>query len=211
MSTQYPKSSERRSGRGPRRQRNRNDDRAPRDSRDGHDSRDSRDTYEPRGNAGKAPVKKSLWQKILGFFSPKKPSTNGSSRAPQGRSATATTTSRYPSSTGTPATPATPGNAAAPRQARKPEAIEVTSPKVYVGNLSFDAGESDLQELFNGVGAVQSAEIVTHSHTQKSKGFGFVTLSSIDEAKRAVGELHDKEFMGRKLVVSGAKTPVDRR
>ncbi len=204
MSTQYPKSSERRSGRGPRRPRNRNDDRGPRDPRDERDSRDSRDTYEPRGNASKAPAKLSLWQKIVGFFSPKKASTNGSSRAPQGRSAspTATTTSRYPSSTGTPAAPAT------PRQARKPEAIEVTSPKVYVGNLSFDAGESDLQELFNGVGAVQSAEIVTHSHTQKSKGFGFVTLSSIDEAKRAVGELHDKEFMGRKLVVSGAKTPV---
>ena len=89
---------------------------------------------------------------------------------------------------------------------RKPELVEVTSPKVYVGNLSFDAVESDLFELFSGVGSVVSAEIVSHRETQKSKGFAFVTLASIDEAKRAVVELHDKEFMGRRLVISGAKT-----
>ncbi len=94
----------------------------------------------------------------------------------------------------------------APRPPRKPEAVEVTTPKLYVGNLSFDASESDLSELFNGVGGVQNAEIVTHRDTEKSKGFGFVTMNSVDEAKRAVAELHDKEFMGRRLVVSGSKT-----
>ncbi len=93
-----------------------------------------------------------------------------------------------------------------PRPTRKPEAVEVTSPKLYVGNLSFDAAESDLSELFNGVGEVRNAEIVTHRDTEKSKGFGFVTMNSVEEAKRAVDELHDKEFMGRRLVVSGAKT-----
>jgi RNA recognition motif-containing protein len=77
---------------------------------------------------------------------------------------------------------------------------------LYVGNLSFDAAESDLSELFNGVGGVRNAEIVTHRDTEKSKGFGFVTMNSVEEAKRAVEELHDKEFMGRRLVVSGAKT-----
>jgi RNA recognition motif-containing protein len=82
----------------------------------------------------------------------------------------------------------------------------VTSPKLYVGNLSFDATESDLSELFKGFGAVQSAEIVSHKATEKSKGFGFVVMATVDEAKRAVETLHDKEFMGRKLVVSGAKT-----
>jgi RNA recognition motif-containing protein len=60
------------------------------------------------------------------------------------------------------------------------------------------------------VGKVQNAEIVTHKESEKSKGFGFVIMTSVDEAKRAVTELHDKEFMGRKLVVSGAKTAVDR-
>ena len=86
----------------------------------------------------------------------------------------------------------------------------MTSPKLYVGNLSFDAAENDLAELFNGVGKVQTVELVTHKLTEKSKGFGFVIMTSTEEAKRAVTELHDKEFMGRKLVVSGAKTPGDR-
>ena len=93
-----------------------------------------------------------------------------------------------------------------PRPARKPEAVEVTSPRLYVGNLSFDATESDLFELFNGVGHVQNAEVVTYRHNQRSKGFAFVSMQTVDEAKRAVGELHDKEFLGRKLVVSGAKS-----
>ena len=61
-------------------------------------------------------------------------------------------------------------------------------------------------QTVNGVGQVKSAEIVSHKHTQKSKGFAFVTMNTVDEARRAVTELHDKEFMGRKLVVSGAKT-----
>ncbi len=92
------------------------------------------------------------------------------------------------------------------RPSRKPEAVEVTTPRLYVGNLSFDASESDLFELFNGVGAVQNAEVVTYRHNQRSKGFAFVQMNTVDEAKRAVEELHDKEFLGRKLVVSGAKS-----
>ena len=91
------------------------------------------------------------------------------------------------------------------RTVRKPEAVEVTTPRLYVGNLSFDATESDLSELFSGVGQVVTAEVVSHKQTQRSKGFAFVQMQSIEEAKRAVTELHDKDFMGRKLVVSGAK------
>jgi RNA recognition motif-containing protein len=74
-----------------------------------------------------------------------------------------------------------------------------------VGNLSYDASESDLFELFNGVGAVRNAEVVVNSRTQRSKGFAFVTMSSLEEAKRAVAELHGKEFMSRPLQISGAK------
>jgi RNA recognition motif-containing protein len=94
---------------------------------------------------------------------------------------------------------------------RKPEIVEVSSPRIYVGNLSFDAIEDDLFELFRGVGSVQSVEIVSNKHTHKSKGFAFVQMQSIDEAKRAVAELHDKEYMGRKLVVSGAKAIEEKR
>ena len=93
-----------------------------------------------------------------------------------------------------------------PRTARKPEQVEVNSPRLYVGNLSFDATESDLFDLFAGVGQVQNAEVVSYRHNQRSKGFAFVQMQTVEEAKRAVDELHDKEFLGRKLVVSGAKS-----
>ena len=124
--------------------------------------------------------KKTFWQRVVEFFG------NGG---------------------GGKKTAATARNGTKPsRPARKPERIEVTSPRLYVGNLSFDATESDLFELFNGVGHVQNAEVVSYRHNQRSKGFAFVQMQTIEEAKRAVEELHDKEFLGRRLVVSGAKS-----
>ncbi len=93
------------------------------------------------------------------------------------------------------------------RDSHTPELVDVTSGRLYVGNLSYDAAESDLIELFNGVGGVSSAEVVSHRRTQRSKGYAFIVMNSVDEARRAVEVLHDKDFMGRKLVVSGAKSP----
>jgi hypothetical protein len=87
----------------------------------------------------------------------------------------------------------------------RPDPADVTSPRLYVGNLSYDASESDLTEVFNGVGRVVTVEIVTNQRTQRSKGYGFIEMGSIEEARRAVAELHDKEYMNRKMVVSGAK------
>jgi RNA recognition motif-containing protein len=154
---------------------------------------------EPRKPAG-------LWDKIKAFFglapqSAAKPtaSANGHERRERTRDEI-----RAPRESRPPREPR------APRESRKPESIEVTTPRLYVGNLSYDAGESDLFELFSGVGTVANVEIVTNKHTQRSKGFGFVQMNAISEAKRAVDELHDKEYMGRKLVVSGAKLPADR-
>ena len=147
-------------------------------------------TREPRKPAG-------LWDKIKAFFglAPQtaKSSANGSARRERPRDE---------------ARPAR--EPRAPREPRKPEAVEVTTPRLYIGNLSYDAAESDLFELFSGVGTVANVEIITNKHTQRSKGFGFVQMNSVTEAKRAVDELHDKEYMGRKLVVSGAKLPPDR-
>jgi hypothetical protein len=134
----------------------------------------------------RAPVKKSLLQRIMDLF------TGG------GKPAARPTTQREPTRAN--------GSEPTARPSRKPEAVEVTTPRLYVGNLSFEATESDLFELFNGVGAVQNAEVVTYRHNQRSKGFAFVQMNTVDEAKRAVEELHDKEFLGRKLVVSGAKS-----
>jgi hypothetical protein len=90
-----------------------------------------------------------------------------------------------------------------PRQA--PISAEVTTERLYVGNLSYDASESDLVELFNGSGRVKNAEVVVNNRTQRSKGFAFVTMMSVDEAKKAVEDLNGKDFMGRPLVVGGAK------
>ena len=131
-----------------------------------------------RSDAKAAPQKKGFWSRIAGFFAApeKSEQRNGSTSRQQTRSP------------------------------RKPEPIEVTSPRLYVGNLSFDATESDLFDLFNGVGHVQNAEVVSYKHNQRSKGFAFVQMQTVEEAKRAVTELHDKEFLGRKLVVSGAKS-----
>lgn len=82
----------------------------------------------------------------------------------------------------------------------------VESPRVYVGNLSYDVTEQDLQELFKGVGPVRSVEIVYNRSTHRSKGYGFVEMLHKDEAVRSVEVLHDQPFMGRKLIVSGAKS-----
>lgn len=82
---------------------------------------------------------------------------------------------------------------------------DVSTERLYVGNLNYDATESDLFELFQGVGTVRNAEVVVHSRTQRSKGFAFVTMGTVEEARRAVQELTNKEFMGRPLQISGAK------
>ena len=145
---------------------------------------------ESRQSSPSAPAKLSFWQRLKGFFTggAKTASAKNGSHSPRTRDDNR-------------------GNGRSqPRQSRPPETVDVTTPKLYVGNLSFDATESDLSDLFNGVGAVRSAEIVTNKYNDKSKGFGFVTMASVDEAKRAVVELHDKDFLGRKLVVSGAKS-----
>ena len=91
------------------------------------------------------------------------------------------------------------------RERRSPISAEVTGERLYVGNLSYDATESDLFELFNGSGRVKNAEVVVNNNTQRSKGFAFVTMMSVDEAKKAVADLNNKDFMGRPLVVGGAK------
>lgn len=96
------------------------------------------------------------------------------------------------------------------REPRSSKPEDVHTDRLYVGNLSYDAAESDLFELFNGVGAVQNAEVVVNSRTQRSKGFAFVTMASLEEARRAVEVLGGQDFMGRPLQLSGAK-PVSRR
>ena len=149
------------------------------------DNRGGRGNYRSREREERqAPGKKlTFWQKVIAFFTRKgKAAQSSPSRSDRSRNT----------------------EPRAPRP--KPEPVEVTSTKLYVGNLSYDASESDLFDLFKGAGEVQNAEVVTHKGTYKSKGFGFVTMMTIEEAKRAVETLHDQPFMGRKLVVNGSRS-----
>ena len=101
------------------------------------------------------------------------------------------------------------GDAKPPREERAKEPAvptEVTSAKLYVGNLSYETGESDLFDLFSKVGSVKNVEIVMDRNSGRSKGFGFVEMESLERAKEAVEKNNRTDFMGRQIVVSGAKT-----
>lgn len=83
------------------------------------------------------------------------------------------------------------------------------SKKLYVGNLSFQTQESDLDALFAEFGEVESVRIITDRTTGQSRGFGFVELSD-DAARKAIEELNGKEVDGRALTVNEARPQVDR-
>ena len=82
--------------------------------------------------------------------------------------------------------------------------------KLYVGNLSFDVENSDLEQMFAAHGTVQSAQVITDRDTGRSKGFGFVEMSSDGEATAAISALGGREFKGRALTVNEAKPREDR-
>lgn len=80
------------------------------------------------------------------------------------------------------------------------------SVKLYVGNLSYTTGKQDLLELFSTIGSVKSCTIVEDRVTRRSRGFGFVEMSSKAESENAVAQLDGKEMAGRRLKVSNANT-----
>ncbi len=82
--------------------------------------------------------------------------------------------------------------------------------KLYVGNLSYDVQDRDLQELFAQHGTVSSARVVTDRDTGRSKGFGFVEMGSDAEAEAAIGALNGQEVAGRALTVNEARPKEDR-
>ena len=76
---------------------------------------------------------------------------------------------------------------------------------IYVGNVSYNSTEEDLGNLFSEYGTVSSVKIIINKHTGRSKGFGFVEMSSEEEAAKAVEMFHEKEMEGRKLIVNYAR------
>ena len=77
--------------------------------------------------------------------------------------------------------------------------------KLYVGNLAFQTTSQELQELFGAAGTVESAAVVEDRDTGRSRGFGFVEMSSKEEATSAIDQFNGKELGGRALKVNEAK------
>ena len=82
--------------------------------------------------------------------------------------------------------------------------------KLYVGNLPYSVTEQRLQQHFAQHGSVISARIVTDKFTGRSKGFGFVEMSSDGEAERAINAVNGTDFEGRNVVVSEARPQAPR-
>ena len=77
--------------------------------------------------------------------------------------------------------------------------------KIYVGNLAFQTSSSELQNLFAAAGTVESANVIEDRETGRSRGFGFVEMSSAEEGANAIAQFNGKEVNGRELKVNQAK------
>src|SRR5688500_7001401 len=82
--------------------------------------------------------------------------------------------------------------------------------KMYVGNLGYGVQNSDLESLFAPFGTVVSAEVISDRDSGRSKGFGFVEMSSDDEAQAAINALNGQDHEGRALTVNEARPKEDR-
>jgi hypothetical protein len=218
------------SGGGDRGERGPRNDRGRSQGRDHHRSEE----FRPQAPRKYAPPQLTLWQKILkavGLYKEPAPPSRlersekktESTPFPSGERGPKSNTRNARSGEGDARPPREPREPRPPREPRQdgerreraprngdrprggdPKSVEST--RVYVGNLSYDVSEQDLQELFKGIGGVRNIEIVYNRSTHRSKGYGFVEMLRMDEAMRAVEVLHDQPFMGRKMTVSGAKS-----
>ena len=85
-----------------------------------------------------------------------------------------------------------------------------TNMNIYIGNLSFDTTDDELQELFAGFGEVDSVNIIIDKYSGRSRGFGFVEMPEKADGERAVQELNGNEFMGRAIRVNEARPREER-
>ncbi len=150
----------------------------------GNDRRDS-SGYRPKYKK-EAPAKLSLWQRFLGLFGIRPAKNNKPAARDKAAAKTNTRVARNRQE-----------RVSAPKQ-------PVSNRRLYVGNLSYEATESDLEDVFKGIGEVSSVEIIYNPRTHKSKGYAFVEMKKMEDAVRSVDILHNQPFMGRNLLVSGA-------
>ena len=84
------------------------------------------------------------------------------------------------------------------------------SKKIYVGNLSFDTNDDQLNSIFSPFGSVSSARVIKDKFTDRSRGFGFVEMDNNEEADKAIAALNGKDVDGRALKVSEAQPREDK-
>jgi RNA recognition motif-containing protein len=77
--------------------------------------------------------------------------------------------------------------------------------KLYVGNLSFDTTESDLQQLFSQAGSVRETSLITDRESGRSRGFGFVVMADDAGAEAAISQFNERDYQGRNLTVNIAR------
>ena len=82
--------------------------------------------------------------------------------------------------------------------------------KLYVGNLPYEVGESDLQQLFGAAGTVETVNVMRDMATGRARGFAFVEMSSDEEAQKAIADLNERQFNGRTLTVNEARPRPER-
>ena len=82
--------------------------------------------------------------------------------------------------------------------------------KLYVGNLPYNTVDADLEKIFSQVGTVTSAQVIKDRESGRSKGFGFVEMSSAEEANAAITKFHGTDFNGRPLTVNLARPREER-
>jgi cold-inducible RNA-binding protein len=82
--------------------------------------------------------------------------------------------------------------------------------KLYVGNLPYEIGEADLQDLFARAGSVDTVSVMRDQMTGRARGFAFVEMSTDEEAQKAIQELHEFQLGGRNLTVNEARPKAER-
>ena len=82
--------------------------------------------------------------------------------------------------------------------------------RLFVGNLSYQTAENDLQDYFHQAGPVSSVNLMMDKITGKSRGFAFIEFASADDANKAIEQFHNKEFQGRSLTVNIARPREER-
>ncbi|MGV8827842.1 MAG: RNA recognition motif domain-containing protein [Breznakibacter sp.] len=81
---------------------------------------------------------------------------------------------------------------------------------IYISNLSFDVTDKDLNDIFSDYGVVTSAKVIMDRETGRSRGFGFVEMTSDEEARKAIAELDQAEYVGKTIRVNEARPKTDR-